>query len=671
MKAWILKRIKIIKNKFNNLIINTKELYKSDPIVFYYVFGAVFNAILLRFMSVKNYFGISPILADLFISCLFISLYFILKPKFRKIYLWILILLSTLICLANIVYYAYYDSFISVTFFSFAFTNTETGDSNVLGDLLRIDYFITLWFPIYMIIVHRLIAKKHKEKEKTPKKKALKIVFSWTLIFATLFIFTLKPIDYSRFYKQWNREYLVSRFGVYLYQINDVVKSVEPKMASLFGSDKAIKEVEDYYEANKIVYTKNKYTDIFKGKNVIAVHAESMQNTPLDLSFNGVEVTPYLNKLKKEGLYFSNFYSQVSFGTSSDTEFTVATSLLPVDNGTVFINYADKKYSSFYNLLREEGYYTFSMHANTGDFWNRNMMYKALGYDYFYEKSSYNLDELIGFGLSDRSFITQSVEKIKEISKEHKNFYGTLITLSNHTPFDEIESYGEYDVSKTYNGVKKDYLEGTKLGNYFKSVHYADKQLGLLVELLDKEGLLDDTIIMIYGDHDARISKSEWNYMYNYDVTTDTVKEEEDPGYIDIDYYWYELNRKVPLIIWSKDSDFKNNYAKNVTDVMGMIDVAPTLGNMMGIHNEYALGNDIFNIKENNLVAFPNGNYVTNKVYYSDSKDEYKILDGSAIATDYIEMQKQKTDTLLKISNNIVVYDYFKKINESTYEKEK
>ena len=75
MKAWILKRIKIIKNKFNNLIINTKELYKSDPIVFYYVFGAVFNAILLRFMSVKNYFGISPILADLFISCLFISLY--------------------------------------------------------------------------------------------------------------------------------------------------------------------------------------------------------------------------------------------------------------------------------------------------------------------------------------------------------------------------------------------------------------------------------------------------------------------------------------------------------------------------------------------------------------------------------------------------------------------
>lgn len=74
----------------------------------------------------------------------------------------------------------------------------------------------------------------------------------------------------------------------------------------------------------------------------------------MDISFNGIDVTPNLNKLAKEGIYFSNFYSQVSFGTSSDTEFTIATGLLPSKVGTVFINYADREYVSMYNLLKEK-----------------------------------------------------------------------------------------------------------------------------------------------------------------------------------------------------------------------------------------------------------------------------------------------------------------------------
>ena len=117
-----------------------------------------------------------------------------------------------------------------------------------------------------------------------------------------------------------------------------------------------------------------------------------MQNVLINLKISGKEITPNLNKLTKEGLYFDNFYSQVSFGTSSDTEFTYATSLLPVSSGTVFINHSDKEYVSFYKLLKEKGYHTFSMHANTGDFWNRNIMHKNLGYDKFYDKTSYEID---------------------------------------------------------------------------------------------------------------------------------------------------------------------------------------------------------------------------------------------------------------------------------------
>jgi phosphoglycerol transferase MdoB-like AlkP superfamily enzyme len=69
----------------------------------------------------------------------------------------------------------------------------------------------------------------------------------------------------------------------------------------------------------------------------------------------------------------------------------------------------------------------------------------------------------------------------------------------------------KFDVSMTVDGIKYPYMEDTKLGNYFKSVRYADEQIGLLIEELDKAGILDDTVIIIYGDHDARLPKSNWN----------------------------------------------------------------------------------------------------------------------------------------------------------------
>lgn len=129
-----------------------------------------------------------------------------------------------------------------------------------------------------------------------------------------------------------------------MYQINDMIKSIEPKMSTLFGQDKANRQINEFYENRETNYKKNDYTNIFKDKNVIAVHAESMQNVLIGMKINGVEITPNLNKLSSSGLYFNNFYSQVSFGTSSDTEFTLATSLLPVSSGSVFINYSDRTY---------------------------------------------------------------------------------------------------------------------------------------------------------------------------------------------------------------------------------------------------------------------------------------------------------------------------------------
>ena len=115
--------------------------------------------------------------------------------------------------------------------------------------------------------------------------------------------------------------------------------------------------------------------------NVIVIHAESLQTLVLDKSFNGVELAPFLTKLSKEGIYFSNYYSQVGVGTSSDAEFTFSTSLMPSSNGTVFVNYFNREYHSIQKSFKDKGYYTFSMHGNVGDFWNRAVMHNNLGYD--------------------------------------------------------------------------------------------------------------------------------------------------------------------------------------------------------------------------------------------------------------------------------------------------
>ena len=463
------------------------------------------------------------------------------------------------------------------------------------------------------------------------------------------------------------------RFGIYIYQANDLIISVQPKINSMFGYDKAHKGFVEYF-AEERPMSNNQYTNMYAGKNVIAIHAESMMTNAMYLTFNGQEVTPNLNKIARSGLFFSNFYSQVSVGTSSDSELTYNTTLMPTKSGTAFVSYSDKTYISTPKLLGEKGYYTFSMHANTAAFWNRQTMHKSLGYDRFYSKVDYeiNKENVIGLGLADKSFFQQSVQKLKKIDAEHDNWYGVLIMLTNHTPFSDIDKYGEFpvDIVETVineQGIEEQithpYMEGTKLGNYFKSLHYADAALGEFVTELEANGLLEDTIIVIYGDHDARLSRKEYEKLYNYNFDTKQFIDEDDENYRKYDSYQYELGRKVPFIIWSKDMESKG-INKEISNVMGMYDVMPTLGNMLGFNNKYALGHDIFEIGENNIVVFPNGNWVTNKMYYNSQKAAYLSLSEQVITEEEISKNSEYANKLLDVSNNIIVFDLLNENND-------
>ena len=126
--------------------------------------------------------------------------------------------------------------------------------------------------------------------------------------------------------------------------------------------------------------------------------------------------------------------------------------------------------------------------------------------------------------------------------------------------------------------------------------------------------------------------------------------------HIDVDYYNYELNRKVPFIIWTKDSKGSKTLNKKISKVMGMYDAMPTLANMLGFKYKYALGHDIFNT-DNNIVVFPNGNWVTDKMYYNAQKEEYLLLKDSIVNDDEIEKNKSYANKLLEVSDAIIVYD--------------
>lgn len=648
-----------------------KKYWYENKLFILFVFLNVLNALLLRFFTIgekTNIFDFRPLLADFSFVVIIGSFSYLMKKKAKFIYLFLLTLIMSIICMINSAYYTFYTSFSSISLLSTARFITAVGDA-VVENVLQPKDLIYIMMPI-IFLYFNYHYKKNRYYEKVGFFNKSKKLATTTLIFGIIsffvFISSLTATDIGRLTKQWNREYVVMKFGIYVYHVNDLVKSVEPKLAALFGYDNALKNFNEYY-SEKDKNSTNKYTNIFEGKNIIVIHAESIQNFVIGMEFNGVEVTPNLNKLASTGLYFNNFYSQVSVGTSSDAEFTFNTSLMPANIGTAFGNYFDKEYVTIPKLLKEKGYYTFAMHGNNADYWNRRVMHKNLGYDKLYAKDDFVIDEVIGLGLSDVSFFKQSVEKLKIIKEENEKFYGTFIMLTNHTPFSETDKYGEFDVSmketilNPETGLMEEitypYMEGTKLGDYFKSVHYADYALGIFLEELEKNGLLEDTVVILYGDHDARLSNSDYVRLYNYDKTTNDILPETDPNYIDFNEYSYELNRKVPFIIWSKDRIDK---AETINNVMGMYDVMPTLGNMFNFYNEYALGHDIFSIKENNIVVFPNGNWLTNEVYYNSQLQESYIINNSVISQEYIDKNSEYTEKLLSVSNDILVFDLIK-----------
>ena len=576
---------------------NLSSSLKNYGVIF--IISSLINSSILIYLT-TNFIGIRYLLFDLSILLLIYSFSYLIKRK--NLYFLIFSIILTFICVVNSLYYNNFNDFASIYLIE-AFIQALRLPSEAITGVFKLVDFIFLWQVILMIILYK---KDNYKKDINKFKKSILTCF-FVLVISLL---TLNYNDIYRLKHDWNKVYNLRNFGPYTYQANDIFYVLSKFVCPKYGYKNALEKVETFYSTKET--ETNEYTNIFKDKNILFIHAESIQSM-----FINEDITPNLYKLKNEGIYFNNYYSVESVGTSSDTELSITNSLLPIGTGTVFTSYDKNEYNSLVKGFKNNGYYTFSMHGNTCNYWNRDKMYQKIGYDYYYCYDYYDLTEQLGLGLSDKSFFIQSADTINNL--EYDKYYGTLIMLSNHTPF-----YTE--------GIDFDVGLDTRIGDYIKLVHYSDEAIGEFINRVN----LDNTVLVIYGDHDAKFTKEEY---------------EEYLGK-KIDFYEYEELTKVPLIIWSKDIE-----SKQVDKLMSTLDVMPTIGNMFGIDTKYDLGHDIFSVSDN-IVVFPNGNWMTEKIYYNNQLSEYKMYE--SVDSNYIREKENYARKIIETSNNIIRYNLFK-----------
>ncbi|WP_047014153.1 LTA synthase family protein [Paenibacillus sp. IHB B 3415] len=370
-----------------------------------------------------------------------------------------------------------------------------------------------------------------------------------------------------------------------------------------------------------------------KGKNVIVIQMEAFQNFPLHQSLDGQELTPVLNGLAEEGFYFPHVFQQVGPGNTSDAEFISNTSIYPIASLAMSTGFGDRELPGLPRLLRDKGYEAYTFHVNKVGFWNRNELYPALGFNGYYDKGYFKNDHFNAFGASDEQLYATAVEKLAALQKKGTPFYAQLVTASSHHPFQIPDSFKKIKVPED--------LQGTMLGDYLTAVNYTDYAVGTLIDGLKQQGMWDDTVLVLYGDHFGLQPK---------DVPAEQVEEALGTPYDD------RISRfNIPLIIHVPGME----QGQAVERTGGQLDVLPTVANLLGVSLKdegfTAFGHDLLNI-DSNVVGMryylPTGSFFNDEVMFVPGKS---FADGEAISLDTYEpvedFSKYQTD-----------YDYILKL---------
>ncbi len=328
---------------------------------------------------------------------------------------------------------------------------------------------------------------------------------------------------------------------------------------------------------------------IARGKNLILIQCEALQSFVVNLRIDGAEVTPNLNKFCRESLYYTNAWDQTAGGQSSDSEFMANSGLFPAPSGAAYTRFSDNTYNSIARVLKSKGYDAVVVQGTYSAFWNCHRMHPKLGFRRQYSRNTFPKGEIVGLGLSDKTIFTQAAAIFSGLKLP---FYGFIVTLSGHHP---------YDFDGLDDGTLRlpDGMKGTMLGNYLTAMHYFDKEFGRFIEKLRKNGLLSETLIVVYGDHPAI------PIAYKEDLQKLLGTDLENP------INW-KKTRKVPLIF---HLPLKSDFCAENDVNTGQMDILPTVAGLMGFRHKTAFGKNLLSASESDPVIFRNGSYIYKNIF--------------------------------------------------------
>lgn len=319
-------------------------------------------------------------------------------------------------------------------------------------------------------------------------RKAMKIAFFWLL----LVVLSINPMGSRMLTSIQNQEFLS-------FHLKDLI-------TYFGGSNQKPGEITlttGTYEAQK----DGALFGAARGRNLIVIQVEALQNLVIGKTYEDQEITPVLNQLLEEDtFYFDQYFQQLGSGNTSDAEFATNNGFPGSIRSFTYDLYQNNYFYGLPWILKEEGYETAAFHGYDRTFWNREAAYPGQGFDRFFHDGDFKSDGLVSLGgttgISDQAFYTQSIPYLKSLKQP---FYSFFITLSNHHPFQLPRSLQALELAPED--------KNTLFGDYLQSVHYTDQAIGTFLKQLKKNKLYENSVIVIYGDHfglpgtDAAVSK--------------------------------------------------------------------------------------------------------------------------------------------------------------------
>lgn len=385
-----------------------------------------------------------------------------------------------------------------------------------------------------------------------------------------------------------------------------------------------------YYMANETPTKQNKYTGMFKDKNLIVITAEAFSPIAVNEA-----LTPTLYKLVNQGFTFTNFYSPIYYVSTSDGEYVSLTSLLPKESVWSFYK-SSKNYLPYVygNVFKNLGYETYAFHDGQYKYYDRNLSHPNMGYKYM--ACGNGLEKLMNCKKWPQSDL-EMINATFDIYSNEEKFVAYYMSISGHL---EYNFYGNNMANKN-KALVADTEYSDKIKAYIACQIELDKALEELINKLKEKDILDDTVIVLSADH------------YPYGLTNDDIN-----SVTPLEDAKFDIH-KNNLIIWS------NTMKKNIKidKIAESLDILPTILNLFGINYDSRLliGKDILSDTDG-LVILNDRSWITKYGKYNASTQKFTSLTEEEIPKNYVNKINEIVANKFVISKNILDTNYYKHV---------